>query len=102
MTKQISVPLFFVSALSTFLNSCVVPLSQQAVNVRETTEDLVVDCRFISLIKPNSLFGIGQENIRNELRARAAELGATDIAYKRTSSDSIRGANIFNCMDRDF
>jgi len=102
MTKPATLYLLLILAAIASFTACVVPLSQQAGNVVETTEPLVVDCKFLSLIKPNSLFGIGEESIRNGLRARAAELAATHIVYKRTPSDSVRVAYIYNCVDREF
>jgi len=76
--------------LIALLAGCATILSARAAKIADTDETSVAGCEFVSQVKGSSAWGnlatsTGMEKARNEARANAAKLGATDIVWRSVS-----------------
>ncbi len=77
-------------------------LSPGGSNVIETTDQEVVQCEFIGLMQDRSFMGgFTDESSRNDFRSRAAQVGATHVVYKTSSSGTILGVRAYKCLGVD-
>jgi len=78
------------AAAITIFAGCATTPSVEAAKVADADERSVGDCRFVGEVQGSSGWGnvaasTGMENAKNEARAKAAKLGATNIVWHSVS-----------------